>query len=132
MTTYHGNSGVIKVGANAVAEVKDFSVTEEFSPTDDTSMGDTAVTSIAGAPTKWSGSINCHYYPADTNGQGALTVGASVSLELDCVGDTSGLEKMSGTAWVTKRSVSADKGSVVSVSFDFEGNGALTHGSISS
>jgi len=131
MTTYHGNHGVIKVGTHAIAEVTKFSVTESFSPTDDSSMGDTWESHLTGAPMKWSGSIDAHYFPADTNGQLVLQVGASVSLELDCIGTVTGNESLTGTASITSRQVDTDMGAVVSVSFQFQGNGALTHGALS-
>jgi len=129
MTTYHGKSGVIKIGTNVISEVKSFSVTETAETSDDTVQGDPAATHLVGI-TSWSGSIDALYFPADTNGQAALLVGTSVSLELDAIGNTSTLEKLTGTATITSRAVTSDKGDIVSVSFQFTGNGALTHGVI--
>lgn len=128
MTTYHGNSGVIKQSTHAIAEVKKFEITETAPVTQDSSMGDAWETHLAGAPKSWSGSIDANYFPADTNGQAMLTIGASVTLELDAIGVGSGLENLSGTATITSRQVTTDMTNVVSVTFQFTGNGVLTHG----
>ena len=57
-----------------------------------------------------------------------MTVGASVSLVLYPSGSGSGDSKMSGTATVTRVGVSSPLEGVVQRTFDFQGNGALTHG----
>jgi len=129
MTTYHGKNGVIKIGTDVIAEVRSFSVTETAEIADDTVQGDNSPTHLVGV-LPWSGSIDAFYFPADTTGQAVLLAGASVALELDPIGSTSGLEKLTGTATITSRAATSDKGDVVSVSFQFTGNGALTHGTI--
>ena len=40
MATFHGNSGVVKIGANTVAEVRSFGVTETMDTVDATAMGE--------------------------------------------------------------------------------------------
>jgi hypothetical protein len=131
-STYHGNNGVAKVGETptAIAEVTKFDVTETAPVADDTAMGDAWATHLTGGANNWSGSLDANYYPGDTTGQAVLTVGSSVSLELDPIGGASGNEKLSGTATITSRAVTVDKGAVVSVTIQFTGNGELTHGSI--
>lgn len=129
MASYHGKSGVIKLGANVVAETTGFSITETAKTVDDTVQGDAWDTHLVGT-SAWSGSINANYYPADTNGQAVLLVGASVAIEFDAIGNTSGLEKLTGTCSVTSRQVSSEKQGVVSLTLQVTGNGALVHGSI--
>lgn len=133
MTTYHGNSGIAKVGETpvAIAEVTKFDVTETAPIADDTAMGDTWASHLTGGAKSWSGSLDANYFPGDTTGQAVLLVGSSVNLELDPIGSTSGNEKLTGTATITSRAVTADKGNTVSVTIQFTGNGELTHGSIS-
>jgi hypothetical protein len=127
MATHHGKEGVVKIGANSVGEVVDFNVDENAAVVDDSAKGDDWDTHLAGR-NSWSGSITCHWDPADTNGQEALTVGASVSLVLYPSGSGSGDAKLTGTATVTRRGASSPLEDVVSQTFDFQGNGALTHG----
>lgn len=128
MTTYHGNTGVVKAGTDTIAEVTKFDVTETAPVTEDTAMGASWATHLTGAPKSWSGSIEARYFPGDTNGQAVLLVGDSVSLELDPIGTGTGLEKLTGTATITSRAISVDMTVVVNVTFQFTGNGALTHG----
>lgn len=131
MTKYHGNSGVISVGATptAIAEVAKFDVTETAPTADSTAQGDAWETHLTGGAKSWSGSIDAWYDPADTNGQAVLLAGDSVDLVLNPIGTASGLEKLTGTATITSRAVTSERTNTVSVTFQFTGNGALTHGS---
>lgn len=129
MATFNGNSGIVKVGANAVAEVLDFSISESANTVDDTVLGDASMTHKTGL-LSWSGSINCYWDDTDATGQVALTVGASVTLNLLPEGDTVGDAEYSGTATITgiERAITND--SIVTQSFTFTGNGALTIGTV--
>jgi len=44
MATHKGSEGVVKVGANTVAEVRSYTITESADTLEDTSMGDSART----------------------------------------------------------------------------------------
>ena len=100
MTTHTGSEGTVKIGANIVAELRNWSVEEQADTIEDTAMGDTARTYLTGL-TQWSGSLDCWWDETDTNGQGALTIGASVTLNLYPEGDASTDIYFSGTALVT-------------------------------
>lgn len=126
MANHIGRDGIVKVGANTVAEVTSFSVSVTANTVDDTVLGDTWATHQAGI-NSWSGSVSGFWDETDTNGQVALTIGASVTLNLYPEGATSGDTYFSGTATVTgiERSV-ANNDSIVTVNFTFVGSGALT------
>jgi len=126
MTTYHGNSGKIKIGANTVAEVKNFTVTEGVGTVGDNAQGDTSDTHLVGR-TNWNAQIEANHYKGDTSGQALLIIGASVAVKLYAVGDGTGAEELTGTATVTGRTVVSDQESVVSLSLTLLGNGTLTH-----
>lgn len=128
MATHWGNEGTVKLGSNAVAEITKFEFTETVTPVDDTSMGDTYKTHIAGSGIKeWSGSMDAHWDETDTNGQVAMTVGASVTLNLYPEGATTGDKYYTGTATITSRSVvTVMDGETIKATFQFLGNGALT------
>lgn len=130
MTTYHGNSGKIKIASNTVAEVKSFTVAEGVATVGDNAQGDTSDTHLVGRK-NWNAQIEANHYKGDTNGQALLVIGASVSVKLYAVGDGTGMEELTGTATVTGRTVVSDQEAVVSLSLTLLGNGTLTHGVVS-
>lgn len=126
MANHHGSEGAVYVGSNAVAELNDFSVNESAEFAEDTNLSDTAKTFNATAITSWSGSANAFWDETDTTGQEALTVGASVTLNLYFEGNGTGATYATGTGLVTEVGVSSQKGGIVERSFGFQGTGALT------
>ena len=78
MANHKGSEGVVKVGANTVAEVRSWTVSEEAETIEDTAMGDAARTYQVGLKT-WSGSCDVFWDETDTNGQVALAAGSSVT-----------------------------------------------------
>lgn len=125
MSTHHGKDGIVKVGANTVAEMHDWSVEENAATVDDTAMGDSADTHLVGQ-TNWSGQATAGFDPTDTNGQLALTVGASVTLNLYPYGSTTGKKYKTGTATVTKVGIAVPMRNQTTRTFSFQGNGALS------
>lgn len=128
MTTYKGNTGVVKIGSNAIAEITSFSVTEVEGTVEDTALGDAARTHVADELPDWSGTVNCHHFPADTNGQALALVGESLSFEFAPIGTATGREKLSGTGIVTSRQVGdVANAAIVPLQLQVKGTGALTH-----
>lgn len=125
MTTTHGKNGKVKIGANAVAEITKWTLNESVPTADSTAMGDSWQTHEIGIPS-WSGSLEGHYDPGDTNGQVALGAGDSVTLKFYHDGDASGKAYRTGTATVTGRVINSDMGDTNKISFEFTGNGALS------
>lgn len=125
MASHIGRDGVVKVGANVVAEVKSFSIEESADTVETTKMTDTARTHAI-TLTSFSGSLDCFWDETDTAGQGALTVGASVSLALYPEGDSVGATYYSGTALVTGVSRTASFDGMVEASISVQGTGALS------
>ena len=125
MASHIGRDGIVKVGAATVAEVKSFSIEESADTVETTKMTDTA-RSHAITLTSFSGSLDCFWDETDTTGQGALTIGASVTLALYPEGDTTGDTYYSGTALVTGVSRSASFDGMVEASISVQGTGALT------
>lgn len=130
MAVHHGKNGKVKLSSNVVGEVTKFSVNETVETADATSMTDTAKTHIAGIP-GWTAKVEANFDPADTNGQVAMTIGASVTFNGYTDGDATGKKYLTGTATIVGRDVSADMGDVVKASFDLLGNGALSIGTAS-
>lgn len=128
MANATGKDGIVKIGANAVGELRSWSYSITGETIEDTSMGDTARTYKAGLTT-WSGSAEAFFDAADT-AQGAITAGAEVTLSFYPTGDDSGDSEYTGTAIVTEISSTAALDGMVEVSFSFTGTGALTIGSV--
>ena len=125
MATHAGSEGTVKVGSDAIAEIRSFSIEETADTLEDTSMGDGART-YKPSLTSFSGSIDVFWDENDSAGQGALTIGAEVTLNLYPEGDTAGDTYLSGAAIVTGRSVSSSFDGLVEMSISVQGNGALT------
>ena len=84
-----GDQGVVMSGANAVAAVREFTISEEGNQVPLIAMGDTFIQKAAALPDV-TGTVTCWYDPADSTGQGTLTQGATVNLELRPEGTGSG------------------------------------------
>lgn len=130
MTTHTGKNGLVKIGSNAVAEVKSFTVEETGDTAETTAMGD-EWRSYKPTLKSWSGSVEAQWDDADTTGQGALSVGAEVALKLYPDDDATGDVEFSGNAIVTGISRSVTFDGITSVSFTFQGNGALAQSVLS-
>jgi hypothetical protein len=129
MANHQGSEGIVKVGANVVAEVRSWQLSESADTIEDTTMGDTAKT-FKSSLTEWEGSLECYWDETDTNGQEALTSGAEVSLNLHPEGDTSGDTYFSGSVIVTGISRQGASEGMVEASFNFKGNGVLTQSTV--
>ena len=130
MATHTGSEGTVKVGANAIAEIRSFSIEESADTLEDTTMGDTART-YKSSLTTYTGTVDVLWDETDTTGQGALTIGASVTLNLYPEGDTSGDTYYTGTAIVTGRTINSSFDGLVEMSISVQGSGALTQTTVS-
>jgi len=125
MTTHTGSEGTVKVGSNVIAEIRSFSIEETADTLEDTTMGDTART-YKSSLTSYSGSLDVFWDETDATGQGALSIGAEVTLAMYPEGDTSGDTYLTGTAIVTSRSISSSFDGLVEMSISVQGTGALS------
>ncbi len=125
MATHKGQDGIVKVGANAVAEVRSFSIEETADTVEDTVMTDTSRTYISTLKS-FTGSLDVFWDETDTNGQVALGVGNSVTLAFYPEGDSTGDTYYSGTALVTGFTRTASFDGMVEASITVQGSGALT------
>lgn len=120
-----GSEGVVKVGSNAVAECRGWSLEQQADVVEDTVLGDTWKTNKPSLKS-WNGSLTCWWDETDTNGQALLIVGAEVTLNLYPEGATSGDAYYSGSAIVTGFTNKGEVGGMVEAEFTFVGNGALS------
>ena len=124
MANHTGSEGVVKVGANAIGELRSYSISETAGTIEDSTLTDTAKTYKAGQTT-WSGSCDVFWDETDT-GQGALTAGSEVTMNFYPEGDAAGDTYKTGTALVTEISISAAIDGMVEASISLQGTGALT------
>lgn len=126
MANHHGSEGVVRVGANAVAEVISFSFSQQAEYAEATTLADTDKKYNTVAIKSWSGSLTCFWDETDTSGQVAIAPGANVALVLAPEGVDSGDTRYSGNALVTEITRTVNRGAITEISFNFQGNGALT------
>lgn len=125
MANLTGNSGDVAIGANIVAEVLSFDLSEGINVIDDTVVGDTSDTHQVGT-TNWSGSVSCYWDDTDSTGQEGMTIGTSVVIHLRPEGVGTGNIDFTGTASITSVERSVSNNSIITANFSFQGNGDLT------
>jgi predicted secreted protein len=127
MATHTGSEGTVRVGLNAIAEIRSYSIEETADTVEDSSMGD-AYRSFKTTLKSWSGSVDVFWDETDTNGQVAMTVGTEVTINFFPEGATAGqTEKYySGTAIVTGRTVTGSFDGMVESTITLQGTGALS------
>lgn len=125
MATHKGSEGTVKVGANAVAEIRSYSITETSDTLEDTVMGDSARTYLASLKS-FSGSMDVFWDETDTNGQVALAPGASVTINIFPEGSSSGDTYYTGSVIVTEKTITGSFDGMVEASISFQGTGALS------
>ena len=126
MANHHGSEGVVRVGANTVAEVTGFSFTATAEYAEDTNLSDLDKSYNVIAIRSWSGSVTAFWDETDTNGQVAMAPGANVSLVLAPEGVGAGATRYSGNALITEITRNVQRGAITEITFNFIGNGGLT------
>jgi predicted secreted protein len=129
MASHKGSEGTVKVGSNSIAEIRSYTLEETADTIEDTSMGDSART-YKSSLTSFSGSVDVLWDETDTSGQGALDIGAEVTLNVYPEGDTSGDTYYTGTVIVTGVNRTASYDGLVEASISVQGTGALTESTV--
>ena len=129
MATHVGTSGVVKVGSATVAEVTGFTLNETQDTVEDTSLTDSKKSYIAlrGDATA---TVECHWDETDTNGQEALDVGTSATIELYPEGADSGDAYYHGTGIVTGADVAVTMDGIISRTLNIQFSGGVTHATV--
>lgn len=126
MASYEGDSGVVKIGANTVAEVISFSFSEAAGTISKNRLTSTYEQREVGLKSA-SGSITCAFDDTDTNGQEAMLVGAAVTLLLYPSGSGSGQPEYTIPAIITSIDVDVPAGrEEVTRTFGFESSGDVS------
>lgn len=120
MPSHHGNEGTVKVGTDEVAEVQDWSYEETADLVEASKMGDTNKTYKVGL-IDGGGSISCLWDETDSTGQGALLVGATVTLNLYPEGAATGDTYLTGSVIVESVNKEGAKDDIVKQNFTYKG-----------
>jgi predicted secreted protein len=129
MAVHKGSEGTVKIGANAVAEIRSYSIEESADTLETTTMGDSARTYVPSLST-FTGSVDVYWDETDTTGQGALSIGAEVTLNVYPEGDTAADIYYTGSAIVTGVTRTASFDGLVEASITLQGTGALTESAV--
>jgi hypothetical protein len=129
MAIYKGCEGVIKVGTDTVAEVRDWNLNETVEVLDASSLDSCAKAKKAGM-TDGTGTITCLWDDEDTVGQGAMVIKAEVELNLYPKGSETGDKFVTFPALITGVGISASYDGLVENTFDYEANGLIVWGTV--
>lgn len=129
MNTYLGKDVVVEVDVEggtpvALAGVLSVSISESADSIRTDAAGDATKKFTAGKK-EWSGSLTMRKDSLETNQQ-TLRPGTMIDINVYVEGNTSGLEKQSGTALLTGRTSETDHETIAGISFEFQGSGDLT------
>jgi hypothetical protein len=127
MATHTGSEGTVRVGLNAIAEIRSYSVEETADTAEDTSMGDSYRT-FKTTLKAWTGSVDVFWDETDTNGQLALVVGSQVTANFFPEGASSGVSEKyyTGSAIVTGKTVTGSFDGMVESTITLQGTGSLS------
>ena len=125
MAVHKGSEGTVKVGVNGILEIRSYSIEESADTLETSTMGDTA-RSYVPSLTTFTASVDVYWDENDTNGQGALSIGAEVTLNVYPEGDSSTDTYYTGSAIVTGVTRTASFDGLVEASITLQGTGALT------
>lgn len=125
MANHKGSEGVVHSGANAIAEVRSWSLSESGDVIEDTELADAAKTFQSGS-TEWEGSVDCFWDETDTTGQTTLAVGSAITLNLYPEGAASADTYYTGSAIIVGAARQASNDGMVEASYSFKGAGALS------
>jgi hypothetical protein len=129
MATHVGKGGAVYSGANAIAEIKDWTLDTSSSTVGSTTMGSDWETN---KPTlkAWSTSFNAVWDDSDTTGQGTLVEGAEITIKIYPTGNTTSNIEWAGACIVESVSKTASVDGLVEASFTVKGNGALVEATV--
>ena len=129
MAVHKGSEGTVKVGVNGILEIRSYSIEESADTLETSTMGDTA-RSYVPSLTTFTASVDVYWDEHDTNGQGALSIGAEVTLNVYPEGDASTDTYYTGSAIVTGVTRTASFDGLVEASITLQGTGALTESTV--
>ena len=126
MAAIAGKDGKAQLSSNDIANVVNWSLDVGIDMADITALGDEWKENL---PTlsEWSGSLECSFDQADTNGQVALRTAALAKTQITVNLYVNATNYYSGSAYVSSLGVETPVDDKVSMSVELTGDGALTY-----
>lgn len=124
MATHIGNEGTVLVGNVAIGEITNFEINSSAAVAEDSALSDAWDSHLVGSKS-WTASVGFRWDETD-GGQGNLTIGSSVVLNLYPEGNAANDTYYTGTATVTSLTHSIERNAAQDVSIEATGNGNLT------
>jgi predicted secreted protein len=124
MATVLGKQGYLRISALTVVELRRYTLNHTSDTVEDTVIGDNYKTRKATLK-DWRISGDLYFDRADA-GQGALTIGSTVTVDLYPEGTATASRLFTGLCIVTSFDPSASHDGMVEVPFTAEGTGTLT------
>jgi len=129
MATFRGSNGEVQIDSTAIGELQSWQVDVSRPYLRDDAIGDAARTGTLDMP-EWSGEIQLNIDLGDAQQKALLDVLVAntdpPTTTFNGIVESTGPKEVSGNIVPTNASIAAEKGSLVTMSIQFNGEGALT------
>jgi predicted secreted protein len=127
MPAVAGKGGSFKVGANSVANLKNFKLDINQDLKETTNFASNGWKEQTPTVKSWSGSVDGDWNMADTTGQKALQDALLGGTSVSAVFGTNGTNTYTGSAFIKKISIQEQVDDIVKFTADLEGTAVLTY-----
>lgn len=126
MAVLAGKDGEVDLGSAKIGYIDNFSLSIEAGTSEASQLGDQWKQFI-GTAKGWSGSFSGTFDYGDTQQKSIIDnlISANASTSVTLKLKVSAALTLTGTAWVSNASVGASHGDKITISFNFQGSGAL-------
>lgn len=126
MAVLAGKDGAVYLSATQIAYIDNFSLSIEAGTAETSQLGNQWREYI-GTAKGWSGSFSGTFDYGDASQKGIVDdlVSANASNSVTLKFKVSGSLSVTGTAWISNASIGASHGDKITISFNFQGTGAL-------
>lgn len=126
MAVLAGKDGGVDLGTSKIGYIDNFSLSIEAGTAETSQLGDQWKEFI-GTAKGWSGSFSGTFDYGDTQQKSIIDnlISANASTSVTLKFKVSAALTLTGTAWVSNASVGASHGDKITISFNFQGSGAL-------
>lgn len=129
MGVIKGHEGSLTMAGGAVAELRNFTITETVGAYDRNVMGDDGWDNSVAGRKAWTAEVNA-FYDADDAEHGGIAIGDEGEGVFYIEGDTTGNEKRTGNYRVEERSIAGSEDGLVELSLKLKGVGPLGDGTV--
>ncbi len=127
MAVLAGKDGEVKLSSTKIGYIDNFSLSVEAGTAEVSSLGDQWKAFI-GTAKGWSGSLSGTFDYADAQQKSMVDnlISGNASTSVSLSFKVSASLTLTGTAWLSNASIGASHGDKITISFNFQGTGALS------